>query len=157
MLAGRGGEAAALAMRVVVALARLSGAAELLDITGAHRRVRCSMATPAWTSPSCWYRGGGRVRVPTTLNLSSMDLLHRDRYRRDAHTAAARRLMGSYVAMGATATWTCARYQLPTRLGLGEHGNLRLAVRPLMVATADTPDEPSAMTPCITSSALRGG
>jgi predicted aconitase len=66
-------------------------------------------------------RGGGRVRVPTTLNLSSLDLLHRDRYRGDAHTTAARRLMGSYVAMGATATWTCAPYQLPTRLGLGEH------------------------------------
>src|SRR5450759_4740266 len=67
-------------------------------------------------------RGGGRVRVPTTLNLSSLDLLHRDRYRGNAHTAAAaRRLMDSYVAMGARATWTCAPYQLPTRLGLGEH------------------------------------
>jgi len=124
MLAGCGGEAAALAMRVVVAMARLSAAAELLDITGrAHRCV-----------PVPWLRRPGLRRAAstrrragagpdTTLNLSSLDLLHRDRYRGDAHTAtaAARRLMDSYVAMGARATWTCAPYQRPTRLGLGEH------------------------------------
>lgn len=122
MLAGRGGEAAALVMRVVVAMARLSGASELLDITGAHIDACLFHGYAGLDFAELLVRGGGRVRVPTTLNLSSLDLLHRDRYRGDAHTAAAaRRLMDSYVAMGARATWTCAPYQLPTRLGLGEH------------------------------------
>lgn len=121
MLAGRGGEAAALVMRVVVAMARLSGAAELLDITGAHIDACLFHGYAGLDFAELLVRGGGRVRVPTTLNLSSLDLLHRDRYRGDAHTAAARRLMDSYVAMGARATWTCAPYQLPTRLRLDEH------------------------------------
>ena len=118
ILAGRGGEAAALVMRVVVAMARLSGAAELLDITGA----RLFHGYAGLDFAELLVRGGGRVQVPTTLNLSSLDLLHRDRNRGDAHTAAAaRRLIDSYVAMGARATWTCAPYQLPTRPGLDEH------------------------------------
>lgn len=94
MLAGRGGEAAALVMRVVVAMARLSGAAELLDITGAHIDACLFHGYAGLDFAELLVRGGGRVRVPTTLNLSSLDLLHRDRYRGDAHTAAARRTDG---------------------------------------------------------------
>ena len=57
---------------------------------------------------------GAAVRVPTTLNVSSLDLLHPDRYRGDPETAtAAWRLMDAYVAMGCRQTWTCAPYQLP--------------------------------------------
>ena len=65
---------------------------------------------------------GARVRVPTTLNVSSLDLLHPRLYRGDAATAAsARRLMEVYVAMGCEPTWTCAPYQLQQRPGFGDH------------------------------------
>ncbi|MDQ3447868.1 MAG: aconitase X, partial [Chloroflexota bacterium] len=76
MLGGMGGEATALAMRIVVAMAEAAGAARLIDITGAH-------------IDGCLYHGpvglrfaerlaadGARVRVPTTLNVSAVDLLH---------------------------------------------------------------------------------
>jgi predicted aconitase len=65
---------------------------------------------------------GARVKVPTTLNVSSLDLLHPSLYRGDTATAAsARRLMEVYEAMGCQPTWTCAPYQLQHRPGFGDH------------------------------------
>jgi predicted aconitase len=64
---------------------------------------------------------GARVKVPTTLNVASLDLLHPSLFRGDTATAAsARRLMEVYVAMGCEPTWTCAPYQLSKRPGFGE-------------------------------------
>jgi predicted aconitase len=121
MLGGEHGEAAAIAMGLVVAAGSALGAPELLDITGAH-------------IDSCLYHGrasldfaerlstsGGAVSVPTTLNVGSLDLLHPDLYRGDPDTARkARALMDAYVAMGCQPTWTCAPYQLASRPGFGE-------------------------------------
>jgi hypothetical protein len=65
--------------------------------------------------------GGGRVAVPTTLNVGALDLLHPGRVRADAHRGAmARRQMDAYLALGCTPTWTCAPYQAGHRPGLGE-------------------------------------
>ena len=122
MLTGRDGPAVATAMRVVLAMARLSGAAELVDVTGAHVDACLFHGYAGLDVAELLVAGGGRVRVPTTLNVSSLDLLHPERYRGDATTAAAaRRLMDAYVALGAQPTWTCAPYQLAQRPGLGEH------------------------------------
>jgi predicted aconitase len=120
-LGGEAGEAAAIAMKLVVAAGEAMGAAELLDISGAH-------------IDSCLYHGqasldfaerlsvaGGVVSVPSTLNVSSLDLLHPDLYRGDPDTARkARALMDAYMAMGCRPTWTCAPYQLASRPALGE-------------------------------------
>lgn len=121
LLRGEGGGAAQLAMRLIVRLAQALEATTLRDITRAH-------------IDGCLYHGqasldfaerlvalGGQVRVPTTLNVSSLDLFHPARYRGDRTTgAAARRLMDAYVALGCRATWTCAPYQLPDRPAFGE-------------------------------------
>ncbi len=118
-LDGHRGEATALAMRVVTRTARAMGATELLDVEGAH-------------VDGCLYHGragldfaerlaalGGTVRVTTTLNVGSLDLLHPDLVRLPADRASeARRLMDAYVALGCRPTWTCAPYQLPERPGL---------------------------------------
>lgn len=122
MLAGDAGAATRTAMRLIVAMAEVSEAERLVEITSAH-------------IDGCLYHGsagldfaerlavaGGAVRVPTTLNVSSLDLLHPALVRLDAETRdRARRLMDAYVAMGCQQTWTCAPYQLPGRPGLGEH------------------------------------
>lgn len=121
MLDGESGGAAAIAMELVVASGEAIGAPELLDISGAH-------------VDSCLYHGqvsldfaermageGAVVSVPTTLNVSSLDLLHPDLYRGDPDTANnARALMDAYVAMGCRPTWTCAPYQMTDRPGLGQ-------------------------------------
>jgi predicted aconitase len=121
-LKGSDGEGAAFAMRIVVELANAVGAARLLDIESAH-------------VDGCLYHGGAgldfvrrlvdgqaRVRVPTTLNVSSLDLLHPEIVRLDAsHTNAARTQMDAYLKLGCRPTWTCAPYQLEERPRSGAH------------------------------------
>ncbi|MGW6277805.1 aconitase X [Kribbella sp. NPDC055071] len=119
MLNGQDG--VALAMRVVVSMATSSEATRLVQITSAH-------------VDSCLYHGqvsldfahrlvdlGAKVRVPTTLNVGSLDLLHPELVRDRELAEAGRELMSAYVALGCTPTFTCAPYQLPNRPGLGEH------------------------------------
>ncbi len=122
MLDGGRGEATALAMRIVVEMAGVWQAERLIDVTSAHvdsclyhGRVGLDLAEKLLA-------GGATVAVPTTLNVSSLDLLHPGLVRLDADTASrARRLMDAYVAMGCRPTWTCAPYQLEARPAFGEH------------------------------------
>lgn len=122
VLAGARGEAPALALRVVVALARAVAADRLIRIESAH-------------IDSCLYHGragldfaqrlvalDGRVTVPTTLNVGALDLLHPDLVRGDEELrTAGRALMDAYVALGASPTWTCAPYQVGHRPAFGTH------------------------------------
>ena len=122
LLAGAGDPAGQLAMRIVVEVARLGGAAELIDVASAHIDGCLYHGQAGLDFAERLLRDGAAVRVPTTLNVASLDLLHPDRFRGDPETAgAARRLMDAYVAMGCRPTWTCAPYQLPERPGFGEH------------------------------------
>ena len=55
---------------------------------------------------------GGKVRVPTTLNVGSLDLIHPELFRgpkEDAENGA--RLMRAHVELGCAPTFTCAPYQ----------------------------------------------
>lgn len=121
MLDGGRGPGLAMAMRMVVALAAVLGAERLIPVTNAH-------------IDSCLYHGqagldfaqklvslGAVVSVPTTLNVSSLDLMHPGLVRLPLEDAGpARALMDAYRALGARATWTCAPYQSTERPGLGE-------------------------------------
>jgi predicted aconitase len=110
-----------MAMRILVRLATVTGAPRLIDITSAHIDSCLYHGVAGLDFARKLAEGGGRVAVPTTLNVSSLDLLHPGLYRGDAGTAAnARALMDAYVAMGCRATWTCAPYQLPQRPAFGE-------------------------------------
>ncbi|HLZ68009.1 MAG TPA: aconitase X catalytic domain-containing protein [Aliidongia sp.] len=121
MLAGRDGPAAAMALRIVADTARMLGADRLIDIASAH-------------IDGCLYHGnsgtlfaerlradGGRVRVPTTLNVGALDLVHPGRERLSADQAQmARRLMAAYAGLGCRESWTCAPYQAGHRPALGQ-------------------------------------
>jgi predicted aconitase len=121
MLDGRRGEAPRFAMRIVAEMASVMGARRLLDVTRAHIDG-CLYHGPAGLEfAERLVSGGARVRVPTTLNVGLLDLLHPDVVRADPETATrARRLMDAYVAMGCRPTWTCAPYQLADRPAFGE-------------------------------------
>jgi len=122
LLDGERGEAPRLAMRLLLELAEIAGADRFIDVTSAH-------------IDSCLYHGqagldfaerlaaaGGRVAVRSTLNVSSLDLLHPHLFRGSAELARqAKRLMDAYLALGCEATWTCAPYQLQRRPQQGEH------------------------------------
>jgi hypothetical protein len=121
MLHGEAGEAARTAMQLLLATAEAEGATELLDISGAHIDGCLYHGRAGLDFADSLLDAGARVVVPTTLNVSSLDLLHPDLYRGDPEVArAARDLMDGYVSMGCVPSWTCAPYQLPGRPGLGE-------------------------------------
>ena len=122
MLSGDHGAASQLAMRIVIRLAEVMGAERLLDVTGAHIDSCLYHGRSGLDFAQSLVDGGGRVVVPTSLNVSSLDRLHPDLYRGDPETARlAGRLMGLYEEMGCRPTWTCAPYQLPDRPRFGEH------------------------------------
>ena len=120
LLDGGAGEAAALAMRVVVAAAELLGAERLVAIESAHIDGCLHHGDGGVEFAERLVAGGGRVAVPTTLNVGALDLLHPGTVHADAHrTAMARRQMEAYLALGCAPTWTCAPYQAGHRPALG--------------------------------------
>jgi predicted aconitase len=123
MLSGAEGDAARLAMRIVSAMAEVAGAERLIDVTSAHVDGCLYHGQASLDFAERLVAGGARVRIPTSLNVGSLDLIHPELYRGDPETGRrARRLMDLYQAMGCRPTWTCAPYQLAERRpGLGEH------------------------------------
>ncbi|HZD17199.1 MAG TPA: aconitase X, partial [Actinomycetota bacterium] len=116
MLAAAEGEAAALAMRILVEMAGVMGADRMIDVASAHVDGCLYHGAAGLGFAEQLVAGDARVRVPTTLNVGYLDLLHPERYRGDQQIAAnARRQMDLYVRMGCRPTWTCAPYQLPDR------------------------------------------
>lgn len=126
MLAGAEGEAVALAMRVVVQLAKTLQAPRLVPVTSAHIDSALFHGQVSLDFANRLVELGAKVRIPTTLNVGSMDLLHPHYVRTDTPeqrvvARGGRELMSAYLAMGCTASWTCAPYQLPDRPAFGEH------------------------------------
>jgi predicted aconitase len=122
MVDGAHGDACALAMRIVVRLARVLGARGLVEVMSAHVDSCLLHGQVSLDFVDRLVELGGRVVVPTTLNVGSLDLMHPENVRASpARRTSARALMDAYVALGATPTWTCAPYQLPNRPRLGEH------------------------------------
>jgi hypothetical protein len=122
LLAGEQGDAAALAMRLVLVAAESLRAERLIPITRAHVDSCLYHGQATLDFVDRLREGDARVSVPTTLNVGTLDLLHPELWRGDAETAArGRRLMEAYRALGCRPTYTCAPYQLPdARPSLGE-------------------------------------
>src|SRR5215211_8656941 len=112
LLGGRHGPAASFAMTLLVRFAEAVGASRFIDAEAAH-------------IDGCLYHGqvsldvvervvelGGRVRIPTTLNVGSVDLIHPELFRGDPETRIrGARLMMAHEELGCAPTFTCAPYQ----------------------------------------------
>lgn len=109
-------------MRLVVRAAEVTGADRLIDITGAHVDSCLYHGEASLDFVARLVDGDASVRVPTTLNVGAVDLLHPELNRGEPAAAArGRLLMDRYRALGARPTFTCAPYQLADqRPGLGE-------------------------------------
>ncbi|MFI5731155.1 aconitase X [Kribbella sp. NPDC051587] len=122
LLDGAAGPAVALAMRLIIGLARTLGARSLVPITSAHVDGCLHHGQAGLDFAERLVELGGRVVVPTSLNVGSLDLLHPGLVRlAGSERQDARRLMDAYTALGATPTWTCAPYQDARRPAFGEH------------------------------------
>lgn len=120
MLDGQFGEAKKMAMSFVADMASIQGATELIDISSAHIDGCLYHGLAGLDFAERLVAGGAQVEVPTTLNVSSLDLLHPEHFKGDAGEArSSRRQMDAYVVMGCRPTWTCSPYQLPDRPTLG--------------------------------------
>ncbi len=120
LLDGAHGAGAAFAMRLLQRFAEAVGAPAFLDIEGAH-------------VDGCLYHGrasldfaermvslGGKVRVPTSLNVGSVDLIHPELFRgTKKHAENGARLMRAHLELGCAPTFTCAPYQSAARPRFG--------------------------------------
>ena len=120
LIGGVHGAGAAFAMRLLVRFAEAVDARSFIDIEAAH-------------VDGCLYHGrasldfaermidlGGKVRVPTTLNVGSVDLIHPELFRgTKEHAENGARLMRAHLELGCAPTFTCAPYQTAWRPRFG--------------------------------------
>jgi predicted aconitase len=121
MLRGDDGPAAAFAMQILVSFAEAVGAGALLDITRAHIDGCLYHGQVSLDFVERLVAGGGRVRVPTTLNVGAVDLIHPELVRLPERVQApAKRLMRAHEELGCVPSFTCAPYQTRFRPSFGE-------------------------------------
>jgi predicted aconitase/predicted aconitase with swiveling domain len=121
LLDGQHGKAAQMAMQIVLRMAELQGARQLVDVTQAHIDG-CIYTGPASLQfAQQLVQWGAKVRVPTTLNSISVD---QRRWRElgidPALGEPASALGDAYMAMGAQLSYTCAPYLLDSAPKAGE-------------------------------------
>lgn len=120
-LAGEFGEAARVAMRIVLQTARIEGAARLVDVDMAHLDGVFYQGPAGLQFARKLCDLGARVRVPTTMNAVCVDL----RQWRALGVPlvlgeATDALADAYVEMGAQPTYTCAPYLLDPAPKVGQ-------------------------------------
>ncbi|MBO1539157.1 aconitase family protein [Pseudomonas sp. OA65] len=121
LLDGTHGQAARVAMHIVLRMAEIQGATQLLDVTQAHIDGCIYTGPASLRFAEQLVQWGAKVRVPTTLNAISVD---QRRWRElgvdPALGEPASALGDAYMAMGAQLSFTCAPYLLDTAPTLDE-------------------------------------
>ena len=121
MASGAGGPAQALAMSILVRMADVYGATELMDISQAHIDSTIYLGDATLEFAERLASLGAKVAVPTSLNVSGVDECGWKDWAVKADWAAkAARQMLAYERMGAVPTWTCAPYQTHMRPVFGQ-------------------------------------
>jgi predicted aconitase len=111
-LEGAHGPGIEMAMRIIVRMARILGATELIDIEGAHIDSSLYMGDATLEFAERLVELGAEVSVPSTLNVSGVDEHGWQTWPVDpAWAEKARRQMVAYERMGCIPIWTCAPYQ----------------------------------------------
>jgi predicted aconitase/predicted aconitase with swiveling domain len=146
-LAGEFGEAAKIAMRIVLQTARIEGARELVDVEMAHLDGVFYQGPAGLKFARKLCDLGARVRVPTTMNAICVD---RRQWRAQGVSPvlgeATDALADAYLEMGAQPTYTCAPYLLDgapkpgQRIAWGESNAVVFANSVLGARTLKYPD-----------------
>ncbi len=121
MLNGDHGPAPQLAMSILVRMADVYSADELMDISQAHIDSTIYLGDATLEFAERLASLGARVAVPTSLNVSGVDECGwKDWAVSPEWAAKAARQMLAYEKMGAVPTWTCAPYQTQMRPSFGQ-------------------------------------
>jgi predicted aconitase len=109
---GKHGEAARIALQVLVELGELYGASEMMKVSQVHVDMTVYMVDAGVEFAERLAEFGGKVAVPTSLNAAAIDQVRWKEYRTPPELLdKCRRLEKAYLMMGANPTWTCAPYQ----------------------------------------------
>jgi len=167
MLSGEQGPAVALSMRIITELGRIRGASELVDIDSVHIDGCIFYGQAGLDFAQKLVALGGQVRVPTTVNVGSVDLIHptlilRNSDREKWVFEGGRDLMQAYVDLGCRQTWTCAPYQMDSRPDVGRHiawaeSNAIVFANSVLGARTDRYGDFVDIAAAITGKAPRGG
>jgi predicted aconitase/predicted aconitase with swiveling domain len=121
ILEGAQGRARQVALQIVLRMAHLQGATELIDVVQAHIDGCIYTGSASLRFASQLRDWGGEVKIPTTLNSISVD---QRRWRAlgidPAFGEPASALAQAYVDMGAQPSFTCAPYLLDSAPKAGE-------------------------------------
>ncbi|MEX4004430.1 aconitase X [Paraburkholderia sp. EG285A] len=121
ILRGESGKAAQVAMQLVLRMAELQGAKELIDVSQAHIDGCIYTGPASLRFAEQLVQWGGKVKVPTTLNSISVDKRKWQELGVDkAFGEPASALGDAYLNMGARVSFTCAPYLLDSKPKLGE-------------------------------------
>jgi predicted aconitase len=167
MLEGEHGPAVALSMRIITELGRIRGATELVDIDSVHIDGCIFYGQAGLDFAQKLVALGGQVRVPTTVNVGSVDLIHphlilQNTERERWVAQGGRDLMQAYVDLGCRQTWTCAPYQMDSRPDVGRHiawaeSNAIVFANSVLGARTDRYGDFVDIAAAITGKAPRGG
>jgi hypothetical protein len=121
MFDGAHGPAVRMAMSILVRMAKVYAAEQLMDISAAHIDSTIYIGEAGLEFAERLAGFGAKVAVPTTLNVSGLDEHHwqewsvPEDWARNAH-----RQMIAYQSMGCIPTWTCAPYQTDLKPKFGQ-------------------------------------
>jgi len=112
ILKGEYGKAAKLAMSILVRMAEVYGAEEMMDVTLAHIDGVGLLSEAGLEFAETLATLGGRVSIPTTLNMVPLDVQQWEKWRiPEDYARKALRQIKAYINMGCIPTCTCAPYQ----------------------------------------------
>ncbi len=112
MLDGKLGEAAKLAMSILVRMAEVYEATEMMDVTQVHIDGCGLLSEASLEFAETMAARGGKVCIPTTLSMGPLDLQNWRQFGVPEEFAArAIRQAKAYTDMGCIPTWSCAPYQ----------------------------------------------
>lgn len=140
LLAGDEGDGRPTAMRILLRLAEVQGAARFIDVTQAHIDGCIYTGDAILRFAETLAERGGRVSVPTTTNVISVDRRRwREQHVPQEWADKAHRLADAYLQMGAQPTFTCApyaHYAPASWAGMSSSAARRTACAPLSPAGA---------------------
>ena len=120
MADGGNGAAVAFAMGLLAKFADAVGAPRLIPCVSAHIDGCLHHGQVSLDFVDRLVALGGKVRVPTTLNVGSVDLIHPALFRGDARVGQdGAHLMRAHLALGCKPSFTCAPYQAGHRPAKG--------------------------------------
>ncbi len=112
LLDGQHGEAAQMAMRILMRMAEVVDAPEMMDVSQAHIDGCGLLSETGLEFAETLTAKGAKVSIPTTLNMGPLDLQNWRQFGINEDFAAkAIRQAKAYTDMGCIPTWTCAPYQ----------------------------------------------